>query len=180
MPRERSPLVDEPGERPGEALGGAREAHGETARAMDAVAVHSVRTVVVPVLGRLLGEDVRLEGSGYEDGDANAERSDLFRQGFGPPFERPLGGGVGTDRRHAPDGTHTRYDNDPAAPSGPHGRQQLLGELYRSEQVGAEQPFPHLGRRLLHRSRGGDPGVVNDDVGGTDGFLYGLGGSADR
>src|SRR4029079_14183182 len=98
---------------------------------MDPGAVHSVRpVVVVPVLDGLLGEDVRVEGSGHQDGDTHAERSDLLRQGFGPPFERPLGGGVGADQRHAANATLAGYDDDPPTPGGPHGWQQLLSEPY--------------------------------------------------
>ena len=63
VPGERRALVESPGERPGETFGRARETHREAARATDPGVVRGVRPGVVPVVGGLLGEDVRLEGS---------------------------------------------------------------------------------------------------------------------
>ena len=52
-----------------------------------------VRRVVDPMVRGLLGEDVRPEGSGQPDGDAQTERGDLLRRGFDPPFDAALRGG---------------------------------------------------------------------------------------
>src|SRR5262245_51205061 len=119
-PGERCALVENPSERWTEAFGRVRQPHHRAARALDPGVVRGVRPVQVPVVRGLLGEDVRLEHSGPDDGDAQAERRDLLRKGLGPPFEGAFGGGVGADRWHAPDATLARYDDDPPTPGGPH------------------------------------------------------------
>src|SRR5215475_14971221 len=69
-PGERCPLVESPGERWTETFGRARQAHHRAARALDPGVVRGVRPGQVPVVRGPLGEDVRLEHSRHEDGDA--------------------------------------------------------------------------------------------------------------
>ena len=138
-----------------EPFGRVRQAHHRAARALDPGVVRGVRPAQVPVVRGPLGEDVRLEHSRHEDGDAQAERRDLLRKRFGPPFEGAFGGGVGADRRHAPDATLARHDDDPPAPGGPHGRQQRLGEPHRlrTGSCGTAAPRPRTAcpRRIRRR-----------------------------
>src|SRR4029434_9217326 len=93
MPSKRGSLVENPGERRRETFGWVRQTHHEAARALDSRVVRGVRPREVSVVRGLLREDVGVEHSGHEDGDAQAERRDLLRKGFGPPFEGSFGGG---------------------------------------------------------------------------------------
>ena len=166
---------------PSETLGRVREqAHREPAPAMDARVVRRVRTLVVAVVGGLLGDDVRLEGSRHQDGDAQPERRDLLRQRLGPPLEGGLGRRVGADRRHAPATPLARYDDDPAASRLSHGGEQRSGERDRPEEIGGEDLLEDPVRHVLDRADGGDPGIVDEDVGRTDRLLDGLGSRHDR
>jgi hypothetical protein len=70
IPRERRWVVKSPGKPPSETFGRVCQTHREAARAMDSGVVRSVWPTVVPIVGGLLGEHVRFEGSGHQDGDA--------------------------------------------------------------------------------------------------------------
>ena len=170
---------DRLGQHAREAFGRARSSHHDLARLVDARVVRRVRPVVVPIVGGL-DEDVRLEGSGDDDGDAQSERRDLSGQRFSPAFERPLGGGVGADRRHATHRALARDDDDPTASGCAHGGQQRSRELDGPEQIGGEDLRPRAARHVLEAACCSDPGVVHEDVGCTDRRFDGLRRFGDR
>jgi hypothetical protein len=142
--------------------------------------VAGVRSVVIAIIGRLLGQNVGLEGPRHNNGHAQTEGCDLLGQRFSPSFQRALRRGIRADHRHAADAALTRHDNNPPASRSAHRRQERFGEPYRTEQVRAEHLLPNFEWHILGATCGGDSSVVHKDIGRAQSVLNLIGSCADR
>jgi hypothetical protein len=149
--------------------------------------VEPVRRVAVGRVGAepggdgCVGEELRLELAGLDDGDADPERLHLVVQRLADRLEGVLRRRVGaTERPGDEPGDGRDVDDDAAAPLA-HRRQRRPHDAHDAEHVRVELGVQLLVGQLLDGSPQLDAGVVDDDVERPARRLLGLGdGGLDR